>query len=65
MDMVINIDKEVETFRRELKTDKFSLDNLDNNEVRYNQEKSERDLAAFDGFLQADIFKTLEKEACK
>lgn len=65
MDMEIKIDKEVETFRRELKTDKFSLDSLDNNEVSYNQEKSERDLAAFGGFLQSNFFKILEKEACK
>jgi hypothetical protein len=61
--MVIDIDKEVETFRGELKTKKFSLDNLDNNEVFYNTEKSERDLAAFDDFLRSDIFKTLDKEA--
>ena len=61
--MVIDIDKEVEIFRNELNTDKFTLGNLDNNEDRYNEEKSERDLAAFDKFLQSDIFKTLDKEA--
>ena len=59
----LDINKEVEAFKAELKTQKFTLDNLDNNEVRYNAEKSERDLAAFDGFLQSDIFKTLDGEA--
>jgi len=61
--MVIDIDKEVEIFKDELKTNKFTLDNLDNNEVLYNTEKSERDLTAFDDFLQSDVFKTLDKEA--
>ncbi len=59
--MDLDIDKEVENFRAELKTEKFTLDNLDNNEVKYNEEKRERDLAAFDDFLQSDFFKTIDK----
>jgi len=61
--MLFDIDKEVDKFREELKTDKFTLDNLGNDEVKYNTEKSERDLEAFDDFLQSDVFKTLDKEA--
>jgi len=61
--MVIDIDKEVEKFKGELKTKKFTLDNLGNNEVDYNTGKSERDLSAYDGFLQSEIFKTLDREA--
>jgi len=61
--MVIDIDKEVENFRGELKIKKFTLDNLGNNEVDYNTEKSERDLSAYDDFLQSEIFKTLDREA--
>ncbi len=59
-DMNLDIEKEVEKFRAELKTEKFALDNLNNYDVKYNEEKSERDLAAFDNFLQSDFFKTID-----
>ena len=59
---IMDIDKEVEIFKDELKSKKFTLANLDKDEVSYNTEKSVRDLGAFEDFLQSDIFRTLDKE---
>ena len=62
--MAIDFDKEEQEFLNELETGKFKIERNPNKASDY-QEKEDRDLSAFNKYLNSDSFKILNKEASK
>jgi len=65
MNFNFDLDKEEQEFKEELETGKFKMDTLHNNELDYDKEKKDRDLAVFEDFLNSDSFKKLDKISCR
>ena len=62
--MDLDYEKEGREFLAELDAGKFSIERIPNNAADY-QDKEDRDVAAFDTYLQSESFKTLNDEASR
>ena len=62
--MEIDYKKEEQAFIAELESGKYAIEHIPNEGKNY-QENEKRDIAAFEKYLESDLFKSLSAEAAR